>query len=911
MDNWNTPDWEEKIRERLAPLRLNPAREAEMIEELAQHLNDCHKALLSEGAMPEEAYQAALLELEQGDLAELKSRRTVSGIVLEPAPRHGNITRVAAILIHFWLDMRFAIRTLRKQPGFALLAILALALGIGSATVGFGVVENLLVAPYPYKGAGRIVTMTIHDSKAPENQGRSWLLLHEFLDYQQKNHVFDDMVGSYNSQFVYTGHGGAETFLGSYVTSNTFEFFGIPARLGRGITPEDAKPGAPPVFVMNYRIWQERFGGDPAILNTVFVLNDQPRTLVGIMPPRFQAYGTRLWVPITADSVAADSHDPSMTPALWALGRMKPGVSPQNVAADLTLLGKQLSKTYPKNYPPEFVVLVHGLNDFVMGNFKGMLYALMAAVMMLLLIACSNVANLLLARASKRDKEIAVRAAIGASPARLVSQLMAESFALAAAGLIAGCVLAYLGLKVIVATIPQGPLPDEAVIGLNPAVLAVSLGITFLVTCLCGLAPALHAVRGELPSRLASTSRTPVDALRHGKFRAALVIGEVAISLVLLTGAGLMLRSFMALAAVDLGFNPQQIVFAQLFPAKPGSHQLEHQKLFFQQVLERVQAIPGVTSAAETSSVPALSGGGFARIDVPGLTHAENWGALMDFCSEDYFRTLGLQLQRGRVLTKNDVDSASQVAVINHALVAKYFGKIDPLGKRITFVGFDQIPGEPHSPDFEIVGVVSDFKNRELRIPTEPQAFVPYTTSTMGQRNIVVRSAVKPESLLPDLRRAIWAVDSNMALGASGSVEHWLDRTSFSVPHFGSLFLGTFAGAGLSLAAIGIFSVMAYTVSLQTHELGIRMALGAQRGNLLRLMLLKGMRLIAAGVIVGLVASYTLTRFLASQLWGVSANDSRTYVAVVMVMIATGTAACFLPARKATQVDPLIAIRCE
>jgi putative ABC transport system permease protein len=441
-------------------------------------------------------------------------------------------------------------------------------------------------------------------------------------------------------------------------------------------------------------------------------------------------------------------------------------------------------------------------------------------------------------------------------------------------------------------------------------VLALALGITLMVTFFCGVAPALQAIRGELPSRIASSGRMG-EVFRHGKFRAALVIGEVAISLVLLTGAGLMARSFLALRQVDLGFDPEQVGFAEVFPAKSVSHKLDQQKLFFRQVLERVHAIPGITSAAETSSIPALVGGGHVEIDVPGITHSEQWGALMEFCSEDYFQTLGLQLQKGRMLTRSDVDSSAQVAVINRTLATKYFGHTDPVGKKLKFIGFDQIPDEPHSPFFEIIGVVSDFKNRELRLPSEPQAFVPYTISAIGNRAILVRSVVKPESLAPDIRRAIWAVDSNVAVGESGSVEHWLNRTSFGAPHFGSIFLGSFAAVGLALAGIGVFSVMAYTVSMQTHEVGIRMALGAQRGNILFMVLFKGLRLIAAGVVTGLGASYLLTSFLASQLWGVSRNDPRIYGAVIVIMIAAGAAACLLPARKATQVDPIIAIRCE
>jgi putative ABC transport system permease protein len=906
------PDWEAKIRERLAPLRLEPAREAEIVEELAQHLEDCYERLLAEGATPVEAYQAALVELDRGDLAELKPRNPGGAIIMAPpSVSSSRRARLSRLLTDLGQDLRFTLRGLRKQPGFALLAVLALSLGIGSATVGFGVVENLFFDPYPYKGASRMVTFAIRDLKAPGNRERSEFLLDEFLDYQQKNHVFDDMVGSYHVPVVYNGRGGAETFLGAYVTPNTFDFFGVSPLLGRGITLDDGKPGAPPVFVMNYRAWQDRFGGDPKILNTVFTLNDRPATLVGIMPPRFQAFGCRIWLPITMNSGLAARENVLTPHPLWVLGRMKPGVTVASVAAEMNVLSKQVSKSYNKIYPADFKVLVYTLNDFVLGNMKGMLYALMAAVMMLLLIACSNVANLLLARATARDREIAVRTSIGATPGRLARQLMTESFVLAAAGLIAGCGLAYFGLKVVVATIPKGPFPDEAVIGLNPVVLSLALGVAFLVTFLCGLAPALHAIRGELPSRLAS-GRGTNEGLSHGRFRAVVITGQIALSLVLMTGGGLMVRTLLAMVHVDLGFDPAQIGFAEIHPAKAINHRLDRQKLFFQQVLERVQAIPGITAAAESSSIPALLEGGHAPIDVPGTTHSENWTALVEFCSENYFRTLGLELQQGRTLTRADIDSATQVAVINRTLATNYFGKADPVGKRLQVLGFDRLPGESHaSPYFEIIGVVADFKNAGVRLPTEPQAFVPYTLSTIGFRNIVVRSAVKPESLDSDIRRAIWAVDSNVAVGESGSVENWLDRTEFSPPRFGTIFLGTFAAVGLALAGIGIFSVMAYTISLQTHEVGIRMALGAQRRDVLRMVLKKGLRLIVAGVIVGVLSSYGLTRFLASQLWGISATDSWTFTAAVLLMLVAGTAACILPARRATQVDPLIAIRCE
>jgi putative ABC transport system permease protein len=914
------PDWEAKIRERLAPLRLglDPAREAEIVEELSQHLNDSYERLLAEGATPEEACDAALNELDEGDLAELKLRGSSGSIILAPAPQksQGKVAGIGRILIDLWQDLRFATRSLKKQPGFALLAILALSLGIGATTVGFGVVENLLFEAYSYKGAGRMVVFGIRDVKASKNDRRSnTLSIAQFLEYQKNNHVFDDIIGFYPGWIVYNSAGGSEDFNGAYVTANTFEFLGVPALLGRGLNTEDGKPGATPVFVMNYRLWQERFAGDPAVLGKVFTLDDQPATLIGIMPPRFQMYGARVWLPLTLSSSGATRGESRITLWLMVLGRLKPGVTLPSAAADLDVTAKQLAKVYVKEYPSEFTVIMRRLNDAVLGNFKAMLYALMAAVFMLLLIACSNVANLLLTRATMRDRELAIRASIGASPGRLVRQLLVESFILAGAGLAGGCFLAYLGLKVVVATIPGDHLPEEAIIGLNPVVLGLSLGVALVTTLLCGLAPAFHALRGDLPGRLAASGRSG-ETLRHGKFRGGLVIAEVAISLVLLTGAGLMVRSFLSLTAVSPGFDPSHILFAQLSPSRMSFDKyddVKQQKIFFQQVLERVRVLPGVNAVAVSSSAPLITTGGRSEIVIPGKDHEQKWNALIEFCSEDYFRILGLKLLRGRLLQASDIGVRGQVTVINQALAKLYFGDDDPVGRRIKFMLFDHAPDVKDNGSFEIIGVVSDFKNQGVRNATEPQVFLPYTISAIGTtRYVLVNTSLDPpEDLRPALRRAIGAVDIGMPMGISGSIDNWLSATSYKAPRFWVVVLGTFAGIGLALAIVGIFSVMAYTVSLETHELGIRMALGAQRGDVLRLVLLKGLRLIAAGVIAGLLASFGLTRFLASQLWGVSANDFWTYAAVVALIAAAGTAACLLPARKATQVDPIIAIRCE
>lgn len=812
---------------------------------------------------------------------------------------------------NFLRDLRYAFRSLGKDRRLALLAIFALALGIGATTVVFSVIYNGLLHPFPYKDSDRLVNFMIHDVKEPGRGGRSGYSMTEMLDYREQNHVLEDLIGCDHVDALYNTGEGVEHFDGVNLTANAFSFLDVQPLLGRMITPEDANPGAPPVFAMNYRVWNTRFNADPKIVGTTMTLNGVPKTLVAIMPRRFGLCAGEVWMPTSWKRSAAPTSEPFGEQYFWTIARLKSGVSEQAAAADLDVVAERLAKVYPKNYPPKFTVQVNTLASNVVGDFKGMLYALIGAVAMLLLIACSNVANLLLSRATSREKEIAVRASIGASRGQLIRQLVVESFVLAIAGGMAGCGLAYGGLKWIVATIPLHQwIPDEAAIGLNLSALAFTLGVAMLTTILCGLAPAFHAVRGDLYARLKDTGHGVQGGFRYGKFRAGLVIIEVGLSIVLLAGAGLMMRSVFALTHVDLGFNPKNILTARI-PLPKGRYDTATQKkLFFQEVLRRVKVIPGVVTATETISLPPY-GGPRSEVIVPGKTHSEAWNAMFDACSETYFQTIDRHLLRGTLLSESDIESARLVAVVNQTLARNFFGNENPIGQKIHFKILDEIPETPHGAYFEIVGIVSDAKNQGLRDPPMPEAFLPYTISGFGDRGILVRTSVDPDSILNSLRKEIWAVDRNVALADTGSLVSYLERFSYAQPKFGVASLGVFAGIGLMLVVIGVFSVMAYTVSLQTHEIGIRMALGAQQNNVLGMMLRKGMRLIAAGILIGLLASFGLTRLVASQIWGVSATDPLTFSAVVVIVVAVGLIACLLPARRATRVDPLVALRYE
>ena len=812
-----------------------------------------------------------------------------------------------------WQDLRYAVRSLIKDGRFRVLAVLALALGFGSATIIFSAVYGVILNTFGYDNPDKIVSFAIHDASQSGEEGREAMSMPEFLDFRRRNNVLTDMTGGFGGfgggTVLFNTGESTEQFSAWYTTANLFTFMGTNPFLGRLATTEDTKPGATPVFMMTYKTWRERFNADPSIVGKSFTLNGTPRTLVGVMPPRFRWGWPDIWIPLAMDLTQIAS-DPNLKNVyVWPVGRLKPGVSVTAASADLDVVAHQLAKIYPHDYPQQFKVTARTLADRVLSPFKSLIYPLVGAVALLLLIACSNVANLLLARATARDREIAMRASIGASRGRLIRQLLVESFVLAAAGCLAGCIFASVGIQKLVPLVPYGALPQEAVIELNIKVLLFSLAVTALITMLCGLAPALHVMRGELQNRLTGSGKGSGGGFRHGKLRAALVIAEVAFSIVLLVGAGLMMRTFLALDHVDLGFNPRNILVAELNLSKGIYDTAQQKNILFQQIFARLQTLPGVVASTVTVAPPP--GGGIdSELTVPGKTHSERWTTAVDAHSAGYFQTLGLPLLRGKLFDESDVASGRHVTVVSASFSRRFFPNDDPLGQKIKFNALDELP-ELKDAYFDIIGVVPDVRNRGLQDPPMSEAYVPHTITGIGDRAILVRTAMNPDSLLPIIRQQIWAVDRNISVSHAESIQARLQRDQYAGPEFDLVTFGAFAAIGLLLAVIGIFSVMAYTVSLQTHEIGIRMALGAQKGNILTMVLRNGLTLIVTGIILGVVASLALTRFIASQLSGVKVTDPWTFVTVAVIILAVGLAACFFPARRATQVDPLIALRYE
>jgi putative ABC transport system permease protein len=866
-------------------------------KELQFHLDRQIADYVATGMEPEEARRRVRLEFGTPDRVKEDVRDT----------------RWETHLDNLFRDFLYAIRNLRKDRRFSTVTIFTLALGIGAATVIFSVVDCVLLRPFPYKNVDRLAIFHIHFPGSSSGDDRYYFGSPEFLAFQQQSHVFQEMIGLAGANILYVGNKGTQRIPAGLVTPNAFVILGVRPLLGRPITLHDGVLDSPPVFAMSYSLWARQFNRDPNILGRTFVLNDKPRTLVAIMPPRFKLGGfCELWIP-TAPSADHSAESLERGPWFQLIGVLRPDANIKSATADLNVVARSISKMYPGGYLREFRVVVESFTDYEIGDVRGLLLTLVVAVTMLLLIACSNVANLLLARSTARAGEIAIRASIGASRARLFQQLLVECLVLALVGCVLGCWFAYFSLKGVVAAIPPGTVPAEVAIRLSPVTLCFALVITVVSTLLAGLSPLIHTVNGDLSLRLMGSGKGARGDVRGGKLRAGLVVGEVALSILLLGGSGLMIRTLIALKSVSLGLDPKNVLSSRLYHPKPYDAP-EQKNAFYRSVLDRLQEIPGIQSAAVSISVPPYSTG-LTDVVTPGESITEPVNAMSELCSEDYFRVLGIPLLAGRLFSKADVDAARHLVVINQSLARSVFPEEDPIGRRLKFPSWEVNYADwPRGAFFEIIGVVADSKNKGLRDPSMPQIYLPYTitaTSLADDRVIMAKTEGNADSILPLLEHTIHDLDPEVAITDMGTIESFMQNDAYAQPRLGLITMSAFATVGVVLVAIGIFSVMAYTVSLQTHEIGIRMALGAQQFQISRMILNKGLRLIASGILIGIGASFALTRFLASQIWGVSPTDPLTFASTLLLIVAVGLAACLLPARRASQMDPLVALRYE
>lgn len=802
-------------------------------------------------------------------------------------------------------EFRYAVRTLRKDRASVVPALLALSLAIGAATVIFSVVYSVLIDPFPYRDSGRLVQIAIQNVAQPGTPSWRAFTTEEYFAFKTQSRVFSHVMALSPMYVVYRVGNSTLGTLGALVDPDLFVGLGMKPLLGRDIAQPDGQPGAPPVLFISDRLWRTRFHRDPSVLGTMVQVNGTPRTLVGIMPPRFLMLNADIWIPasftpgMTVAAIGEPGNDPLLV-VVWA--RLNAGIPLPQANADIDLITHREARLHPELYPREFRASVRTIADRWTMGLRRTVFLLLAAVLMLLLIACSNVAHLLLVRANAREKEFAIRATAGALRRDLIRQVMIESLVLAGAGALLGCFLAYAGMQWVKASNPPG-VPAEIEFKLNIGALLGTVLISLLTALLCGLAPALRAARADLRSRLTGSGKGSATRAVHGRLRSVLVAGQVGLTIALLVGAGLMIRTFVALTRVDLGFNPRNMLIARLvFPRVPYATSTAKQS-YFRRMLPRIAALPGVISVA-LSYTPPIQVPDRSEVNLAGEAHAETWTAGIDCVTEDYFRTLGLAVVSGRALAAADIDSARKVAVVNRKLGHDFFGDRDPVGRSISVKDLD-------NSSFEIVGMVENAHNDGLENDPRPEVFIPHTATALNDEILEVRTAAEPGSLVEPVRQIVSSIDPEVALTDAASLEDMLHRDFLGAREFGLTLLSVFAAVGLTLSAVGVFSVVSYAVSQQTHDIGIRMALGARRGDVLKLVLLGGLSPILAGIGGGLVISCALARLMASQLYGVSPADPWTWFAAPVLLGLVGLVACLLPARRAALVDPMVALRYE
>jgi putative ABC transport system permease protein len=802
-------------------------------------------------------------------------------------------------------DIGYGIRTLARTPGFTAVAVVTLAFGIGAVTVIYSVVRNVVLDPFPYPHSDRMVNVVIKDASDRIIRG-PYFPASEFLDYQEQSQAFEDVVGTTLESMHWVHDAGAERLTVALMTPNGFDFLGVRPLLGRVFGAADAAPGAPPVAVLNHRAWVRLFGSEPAVIGRSIVLNGEPRTIIGVMPPRFEWNIGDLWTPAALNR----TDDPRLNRSSRAFqARLRPGVSIKEAETQLNVIAARRAAEYPKDYPPHFRVTVITVIDWVVREFRGVLYTLFGAVSLLLVIACCNVANMLLARATTREREISIRAAIGASRGRIVRQLLVENALLAFGGLVAGCLLAYGGIAALAGFMARQGVPWETEIRLDQPVLLFALVAAGLATVSFGLFPAAQSARRDLVAG-ANIAGRGTAARRQTRMRSSLVVAQVALSMVLLLGAGVLMRTFVRLVNVDLGFDPKNLLITGVaFPLRPTAT-ANDQARFYRQALDRVGAIPGVVSVAISNGPPPFAGMSSA-LEIPGITLPEQSSAFVLFCSERLLETVGLSLVKGRQLSDVDVAQTRHVAIVNETLAKRYFGSDEPLGRTMRLARLTTLPLPVPDPTVEIIGVVRDTANQGPREPPAPQVFVPFTFRGPASFSFVARMSNDPMHAVNAVRREIQAIDREAALVDPTTLESLIQGVFFARPRFSLLVLGIFAFTGIVLVAFGVYGVLAYTVSQQTKEIAIRMALGGERADVMRMVLGLGLKLVATGLAVGLSAGAATNRLLVSQLWDMSPHDPTTLMMAVIVVVVVSICACWVPARRAVRVEPMVALRHE
>ena len=836
-------------------------------------------------------------------LQEARRRARIELGGVEQVKENVREVRWGTILETFWQDIRYGARMLRRNPGFTTVAVLTLALGIGANTAIFSVVNGVLLRPLPFQNPARLVVVW-ESSEGATNS----VSVPNYFDWRDQNQVFSDVALFRGRNYILTGAGEANRLRAGVASGRFFDLLGVQPLFGRTFGPEDDRTGADRVVVLSYGLWQRRFGADRDVLGEALLLNGNAYTVIGVMPRDFRHPDTdlvQMWLPVSFDTEYVSDLNTRGDHSFQVIARLREGVGLDQARAEMIAIASRLEAEYP-GANAGMSAMVLPLLDALVEDVRPALLVLLGAVGLVLLIVCANVANLFLARAAAREREFGVRVALGAGRTRLVRHLLTESLLIAGIGGGLGLLMAIWGVDLLAALAPRN-VPRLDKVAVDGPVLGITFALSVLTGLLVGLAPVRQVFRSEMQSFLREGGRG-TTAVGGGRLRNILVISEVTLSLVLLVGAGLLIKSFLHLMAVNPGFDPQNVLTLRV--SLPGSTYAEkrQQAAFQRQLVERIQSVPGVVSAGAVTPLPLSGGRMGVSLTVEGApppAPGEEAVARFRLASSDYFRVMRIPLIQGRLFSVSDTAESTAVAIISETMAARYWPRENPIGKRWTFGG-----GGPESKWRTIVGVVGDVKWRSLERASDPELYLPFAQLPMNWVFFVVRTNSNPMSLVPAVRSQVQTLDADLPVFAIATMDERLSR-SVAQRRFTMFLLASFAGLAVVLAAVGVYGVISYSVSRRAHEIGIRMALGAQPNSILRMVLGQGLGLALAGVTLGIGGALTLTRYLESLLFGVASTDILTFSAVPALLLIVAFLASYIPARRATKVDPMVALRYE